>query len=125
MPPSAAGRAHGPSPRAPTRGRVAGPAPRSWSAACTADERSAARLATSRRMPVHEIAQRGFDAEAVTYDRTRPSYPPAAVAWLVEHLGIGPGRRVVDLAAGTGKLTVLLEPSEARVVAVEPVEGMR
>ncbi|HZP28907.1 MAG TPA: methyltransferase domain-containing protein [Acidimicrobiia bacterium] len=76
-------------------------------------------------MPVHEIAQRGFDAEAVTYDRTRPSYPPAAVAWLVEHLGIGPGRRVVDLAAGTGKLTVLLEPSEARVVAVEPVEGMR
>jgi SAM-dependent methyltransferase len=76
-------------------------------------------------MPVHEIAQRGFDAEALTYDRTRPSYPPDAVAWLVEHLRIGPGRRVVDLAAGTGKLTTLLAPLGAQLLAVEPVAGMR
>jgi SAM-dependent methyltransferase len=76
-------------------------------------------------MPVHEIAQRGFDAEALTYDRTRPSYPADAVAWLVEHLGIGPRRRVVDLAAGTGKLTTLLAPTAADLVAVEPVDGMR
>jgi ubiquinone/menaquinone biosynthesis C-methylase UbiE len=76
-------------------------------------------------MPVHEIAQRGFDAEALTYDRTRPSYPADAVAWLVVHLGIGAGRRVVDLAAGTGKLTTLLGPFGAELVAVEPVAGMR
>jgi SAM-dependent methyltransferase len=76
-------------------------------------------------MPVHEIAQRGFDAEALTYDRTRPSYPADAVAWLVEHLRIGPGSRVVDLAAGTGKLTTLLAPFGAELLAVEPVAGMR
>jgi ubiquinone/menaquinone biosynthesis C-methylase UbiE len=76
-------------------------------------------------MPVHEIAQRGFDTEAATYDRTRPSYPPEAVAWIVEHLRIGPGRRTVDLAAGTGKLTRLLAGSGGTLVAVEPVEGMR
>ena len=38
---------------------------------------------------------------------------------------IGPGRRVLDLAAGTGKLTRLLVPTGAEVVAVEPVAGMR
>ena len=76
-------------------------------------------------MPVHDIAQRGFDTEASTYDRTRPSYPSEAVAWMVEQLGIGPGSLVVDLAAGTGKLTTLLAPTGATLVAVEPVEGMR
>jgi ubiquinone/menaquinone biosynthesis C-methylase UbiE len=76
-------------------------------------------------MPVHEIAQRGFDTEATTYDRTRPSYPPEAVAWLVEHLRVGPGRLTVDLAAGTGKLTRLLVPAGGDLVAVEPVAGMR
>jgi SAM-dependent methyltransferase len=38
---------------------------------------------------------------------------------------LGPGRTVVDLAAGTGKLARLLVPSGAHVVAVEPVEAMR
>jgi ubiquinone/menaquinone biosynthesis C-methylase UbiE len=76
-------------------------------------------------MPVHEIAQRGFDREATTYERTRPSYPAQAVAWLVEHLGLGPGVRSVDVAAGTGKLTRLLATTRADLLAVEPVEGMR
>jgi SAM-dependent methyltransferase len=75
-------------------------------------------------MPVHEVAAAGFDAQAGTYDRARPSYPPDALAWLVEHLHIAPGARVLDLAAGTGKLTRLLEPAGARLVAVEPVTGM-
>jgi ubiquinone/menaquinone biosynthesis C-methylase UbiE len=47
------------------------------------------------------------------------------VAHVVGHGGIGPGRRVLDLAAGTGKLTRLLVPTGAQVVAVEPVAGMR
>jgi SAM-dependent methyltransferase len=73
---------------------------------------------------VHEVARVGFGREAETYERSRPSYPPEAVAWLSEHLALGPGTTVVDLAAGTGKLTALLVPSGARVVAVEPLEEM-
>jgi SAM-dependent methyltransferase len=74
---------------------------------------------------VHQVAERGFGREAAAYERSRPSYPPDAVAWLVENLRIRPGRLVADLAAGTGKLTRLLVPTGASVVAVEPVEGMR
>jgi SAM-dependent methyltransferase len=76
-------------------------------------------------MTVHEVAQEGFGSEAAVYERSRPSYPPAAVAWLVDALGVAPRTRVIDLAAGTGKLTRLLVPTRAEVVAVEPVEGMR
>jgi ubiquinone/menaquinone biosynthesis C-methylase UbiE len=47
------------------------------------------------------------------------------VAHVVGHGGIGPGTRVLDLAAGTGKMTRLLVPTGADVVAVEPVAGMR
>jgi SAM-dependent methyltransferase len=47
------------------------------------------------------------------------------VAFLVERLGLGPGRVVVDLAAGTGKLARQLVPSGARVVTVEPLAEMR
>ena len=75
-------------------------------------------------MDVHQVARLGFGREAETYERSRPSYPAEAVAWLVEHLAIGPGRTVVDLAAGTGKLTGLLVTTGARLVAVEPVEEM-
>ncbi|MGH9228770.1 MAG: class I SAM-dependent methyltransferase [Acidimicrobiales bacterium] len=67
----------------------------------------------------------GFDGNAAAYERARPSYPAEAVAHVVGHGAIGPGRRVVDLAAGTGKLTRLLVPTGADVVAVEPVAGMR
>ena len=79
----------------------------------------------ARDLPeVHDVASRGFGAEAAAYDRARPSYPPDAVRWLISSLGIGPGRRVVDLAAGTGKLTALLVGAGARLVAVEPVAAM-
>ena len=67
----------------------------------------------------------GFDNNADAYERARPSYPAEAVAHVVGHGGIGPGRRVLDLAAGTGKLTRLLVPTGADVVAVEPVAAMR
>jgi ubiquinone/menaquinone biosynthesis C-methylase UbiE len=43
----------------------------------------------------------------------------------VKELGIGPGTRVLDLAAGTGKFTRQLVPTGAELVAVEPVAGMR
>src|SRR6185312_10500269 len=57
--------------------------------------------------------------------RGRPDYPAAAIAKIVERLGLRPGRTVLDLAAGTGKLTRLLVPSGANVLAVEPVREMR
>jgi SAM-dependent methyltransferase len=75
-------------------------------------------------MAVHDVAKAGFD-DPSDYEAARPSYPPATVAWLRDVLGIAPGRVVCDLAAGTGKLTRLLEPFGSQLVAVEPVAGMR
>ena len=70
-------------------------------------------------------ATRGFGLAAEMYERGRPDYPAAAIELLVERLGLRPGRAVVDLAAGTGKLTRLLIPSGAEVIAVEPIAQMR
>lgn len=75
-------------------------------------------------MAVHPRAALGFGRAADAYERARPDYPPAALAWLRERLALGPGRTVVDLAAGTGKLTRMLLPTGARVIAVEPVAEM-
>lgn len=69
-------------------------------------------------------ATRGF-AAADVYERGRPDYPAAAVDAIVDRLGLRPGRTALDLAAGTGKLTRLLVPSGASVLAVEPVPEMR
>ncbi len=74
---------------------------------------------------VHPVAEAGFGTQADLYESTRPTYPAAAVEWLSARLDLGPGALVVDLAAGTGKLTRLLLPQGASVVAVEPVAGMR
>jgi SAM-dependent methyltransferase len=73
---------------------------------------------------VHDIARRGFGTEAGAYERSRPSYPSDAVDWLTAGLALGPGVRVADLAAGTGKFTRLLVPTGATVIAIEPVAGM-
>ena len=71
------------------------------------------------------VAARGFQAGAEAYERGRPGYPTDAVDALTDALGVGPGATVVDLAAGTGKLTRLLVPSGATVIAIEPVDAMR
>jgi len=67
----------------------------------------------------------GGDENASSYERGRPSYPPAAVEHLARVLNIGPGRTVVDLGAGTGKFTRLLATTGATVIAVEPQAAMR
>lgn len=69
-------------------------------------------------------ATRGF-ADSERYERGRPGYPQTAVDAIVRELGLRPGRTVLDLAAGTGKLTRLLVPSGANVIAVEPMRQMR
>ena len=76
-------------------------------------------------MTIHESAARGFAAGADAYERGRPDYAPDAVARLVNELAIGPDSHVLDLAAGTGKLTRQLAPTGASIVAVEPVADMR
>ena len=73
---------------------------------------------------VHPVAGLGFGGAAEAYEQGRPSWAPEAVARLEDELALGPGRRVADVAAGTGKLTRLLLPSGAAVVAVEPIPEM-
>ena len=59
------------------------------------------------------------------YERGRPGYPAEAVDELVRVLGVGPGATVLDLAAGSGKLTRQLVPAGAALLAVEPSAAMR
>jgi SAM-dependent methyltransferase len=61
-----------------------------------------------------------FGAAAQAYDRARPSYPAEAV---VDALG-PPPRQVLDLGAGTGKLTRVVAAAGYDVVAVDPDPGM-
>jgi ubiquinone/menaquinone biosynthesis C-methylase UbiE len=75
---------------------------------------------------VDEIAATGFQRAAGDYELGRPGYPAEAVERLRQEIGIESGHTVVDLAAGTGKLTrLLVELLPAEVIAVEPVAGMR
>jgi SAM-dependent methyltransferase len=76
-------------------------------------------------MSIHDDARRGFGSAADAYERGRPGYPAKAIRWLERRLELGPGRTVVDVGAGTGKLTRELVSSGATVVAVEPVPAMR
>jgi SAM-dependent methyltransferase len=62
-----------------------------------------------------------FGAAAPAYAEHRPDYAPAAVRWALER---APGPRVLDLGAGTGKLTAALDAVGADVVAVEPDPAM-
>ena len=78
--------------------------------------------ASPERAAIHPAAAAGFGRGAAAYERGRPGYPDVAVDRLVAAL---PGRRVVDLAAGTGKLTRALVARGCDVVAVEPVAQMR
>jgi SAM-dependent methyltransferase len=74
---------------------------------------------------VHRAAAAGFASSAAEYERGRPGYPADAVEWLARALRLAPGRTVVDLAAGTGKLSRPLSATGVRVVAVEPIAEMR
>jgi len=62
-----------------------------------------------------------FDRTAEEYERTRPDYPDA----ILDAIPLGPAATVVDVGAGTGKLTRVLAGRYERVIAVEPLDGMR
>ena len=74
---------------------------------------------------IHPAAAGGFATAADAYERGRPGYPEEAIAWMAERLDLREGRDVLDLAAGTGKLTRTLVPFGARVIAIEPIDEMR
>jgi SAM-dependent methyltransferase len=65
------------------------------------------------------------EEEGKRYERGRPDYPDDLVELLTDELRLRAGGNVVDLAAGTGKLTRLLTSTPADVTAVEPMPGMR
>ncbi len=73
---------------------------------------------------VHDAVM-GFEAAVEHYRRGRPGYPGDAVEYVVRELGIGVGRDVLELGAGTGKFTELLVPTGARLTALEPLPAMR
>jgi SAM-dependent methyltransferase len=76
-------------------------------------------------MAINSIAQAGFTKGAAAYERGRPDYPAAAVAFMAEQLGLCEGATVIDIGAGTGKLSRPLIETGARLIAVEPVAAMR
>ena len=68
---------------------------------------------------------RTFGRVADTYDRLRPAFAPEAIDRATAELGLGRGSVVLDLAAGTGRLTRPLRERFAQVLAVEPDDEMR
>jgi len=61
-----------------------------------------------------------FGAHAEEYDLARPEWPVEVARWFVPE----DAALVIELGAGTGKLTRALAALEVRVVAVEPDERM-
>jgi ubiquinone/menaquinone biosynthesis C-methylase UbiE len=76
-------------------------------------------------MEIHSVARAGFTKGAAAYERGRPDYPAAAIAFMSEQLRLSRGATVVDIGAGTGKLSRMLVGTEAEVIAIEPVAAMR
>ena len=71
---------------------------------------------------VRDLVSRAWDSPAAElYERVRPTYPQSAIAFIVAELGIGESSELLDLAAGTGKLTRLLVEDGAPVEYGEPM----
>jgi len=72
----------------------------------------------------HPPLSKSFGIAAHDYDRYRPSYPAEAIDYVLDALnGLAP-QRILDLGAGTGKLTASLIGRAPEVIAVEPDEAM-
>ena len=67
---------------------------------------------------------RSFESVAADYERHRPEYPEEALRWAAGRLGLESGARILDIGAGTGKLTRGLVALGLDVVAVEPGAAM-
>lgn len=71
------------------------------------------------------LGRSGFASGSDLYERARPGYSDGAVGHLLGTLAIESSSRVLDIAAGTGKMTRALVATGATVVASEPSASMR
>ena len=76
-------------------------------------------------MSPKEAPPDAFGRAAREYELGRPEWPGELLDRIAVDLGLGPKSEVLDLGAGTGKLTRALVPRFERVVAVEPDDSMR
>jgi SAM-dependent methyltransferase len=65
------------------------------------------------------------EAAGATYELGRPDYPAGITTLLATEAGVGLSSTLADVAAGTGKLTRVLAAGPGRLIAVEPMPGMR
>ena len=79
----------------------------------------------SQVSPAREAPPDAFGRTAREYELGRPEWPVEFVDRVIAEIGLGREASVLDLGAGTGKLTRALVPRFARVVAVEPDDAMR
>lgn len=66
-----------------------------------------------------------FTGLASGYDRFRPDYPTAAVDFIIQHCGLAPGARFVDVGCGTGISTRLFAQRGLAGIGIEPNADMR
>jgi SAM-dependent methyltransferase len=76
-------------------------------------------------LPEHSAPSNAFGRSAREYEQGRPEWPAELIDRVVEVMALGPRATVLDLGAGTGKLTRALVPRFAHVYAVEPDDAMR
>jgi SAM-dependent methyltransferase len=74
---------------------------------------------------INALRASSFGSGAAAYAEHRPGYPGTAIAWALEPIAGRAHPRILDLGAGTGKLTASLPPYAESVVAVEPNAAMR
>ncbi|WP_306306462.1 class I SAM-dependent methyltransferase [Nocardia vinacea] len=79
---------------------------------------------TTNRTRLRAERASSFGAHAAAYAEHRPDYPAESIRWALEPVGTN-APVVLDLGAGTGKLTEGLLAIGAEVVAVEPDAAMR
>ena len=66
-----------------------------------------------------------FTGLAAIYNRCRPDYPSAALDYVLEHCGLGPGAQLVDVGCGTGISSRQFAERGLRVLGIEPNADMR
>ncbi|WP_128894984.1 class I SAM-dependent methyltransferase [Longirhabdus pacifica] len=66
-----------------------------------------------------------FNEKSEMYQKFRPSYPKAFIAYLYQQLGVQEHHSIADIGSGTGILTEQLLHKGNKVIAVEPNEEMR
>lgn len=73
----------------------------------------------------HPTAVNSFNANHVSYDQLRPTYPDAIVKAFTDNMNISKESQILEIAAGTGKFTAkLVDRGMKNIKVVEPSRGM-